>query len=179
MRIMASQTIRTTVAMSALVATILTSVPAQANGVVLRSACWSPAETSALKVRQMQVFLMVSALQCTLRGDTGMRASYNRFIKNSARELTGNAALLKARYAADHGAGGVTQFDRYMTQLANNFSADPAASSDCSRVANVAEAAAGENADGLARIASHLFPDADRTVKACVAPSRLAGLKIE
>jgi hypothetical protein len=172
MSIMTPHALRTTLTACMIAATISTAAPAQSAGVVLRS-CWSPAEASALKVRQMQVFLMVSALQCTLRGDTRMRTSYNRFIKNSARELTSNADVLKARYAADHGASGVAQFDRYMTQLANNFSADPSASSDCGRVSAVAEAAAGENADGLAALASQIFPDADRTVNACAAPSRL------
>jgi hypothetical protein len=178
MRIMASPKIKTAVGAITLAATTLVSWPAQASG-TLTGGCWSAQDTSALKVRQMQVFLMVSALQCTLRHDTHLRAAYNRFVKNSDRALAANAAALKSRYTADHGAGGQVQFDRYMTQLANNFASDPGASADCEKIAGVADAAASENAGGLARIAAQLFPDADRTVNACAAPGRLAGLKIE
>jgi hypothetical protein len=152
---------------------LASAVPAAAG-----SSCWSATEATALKVRQMQVFLMVSALQCTVRGDKQMRSAYNRFAHNSRTELQQNAAVLKARFAADHGSAGPAQFDHYLTRLANNFSADPSASADCARVASLANDAAGQNADGLRTLAHQLFPEPDRTL-GCISPARLAGLKID
>jgi hypothetical protein len=164
-----------------IVATCLTAASLLASSApagAASSSCWSPAEASALKVRQMQVFLMVSALQCTVRGDKQMRSAYNRFAQNSRAELQDNAAVLKARFMADHGSSGGAQFDQYLTRLANNFSADPSASADCARVASLASDAAGQNAAGLAALAHQLFPEPDRTL-ACTSPARLAGLKID
>ncbi len=165
---------RKTTLVAGLLATLslLTTVPAQASG------CWTASETAALKVRQMQVFLMVSALQCTLRGDSQMRAAYNRFAKNSQSEMQTNAMRLKSRWVADHGTGGQAQFDRYLTQLANNFSRDPSASSDCAKLAHVADQAAQTNAAGLEQIAAQIFPGQDSTL-ACTPAARLAGLKNE
>lgn len=172
MSVMASKTVKTLALATALATTLSATRPAQASG------CWSATEASALKVRQMQIFLMVSALQCTVRGDTQLRAAYNRFAKNSSGEMQANAALLKARFVADHGTGGAAQFDQYLTRLANNFSADPSAASDCGRLASVADEAATQNAAGLTSLAARLFPDRDRTLS-CTAPSQLAGLKAE
>jgi hypothetical protein len=173
MNVMASKTAKAIAAIACLGSVLLSSRPAQA------SACWSPAETGALKVRQMQVYLMVTSLQCTMRGDANMRTAYNRYVRNSGPELVTNAAVLKIRFAADHGGQGVAQFDRYMTQLANGFASDPVAAADCARVSAVADQAAGENAAGLIDLANQLFPDADRSDPACTSPSRLAGLKID
>ncbi len=169
MSVMASKTFKTIVLAATLAISVTAIRPAQASG------CWTASEASALKVRQMQIFLMVSALQCTVRGDRQMHAAYNRFAKNSSREMQENAAILKARFVADHGTGGAAQFDHYLTKLANNFSADPSASSDCGKVADVADEAASQNAAGLTTLAARLFPDRDQTL-ACTAPGQLAGL---
>ena len=81
---------------------------------------WTPAETSAAKVRALQTKLMVAALRCRATG-IDILATYNRFVGVRRAELRAANDRLKAHFAAAGSAIGQRDYDRYTTALANSF----------------------------------------------------------
>jgi hypothetical protein len=87
-------------------------------GPALANACIRPDERSALEVRSLQTYLMVSALNCQ-RGE-----SYNQFVRRFGSELTSANRTSDAYFRRAHGGQGRTRFDSHNTNLANEHSED-------------------------------------------------------
>jgi len=87
-------------------------------GPVLANTCLRPEERSALEVRALQSYLMVSALSCQ-RGE-----SYNQFVRRFGNELGVAARATSGYFQRAHGGQGRTRFDSHNTNLANEHSED-------------------------------------------------------
>lgn len=87
-------------------------------GPALANACMRPEERSALDVRALQSYLMVSALSCQ-RGE-----SYNQFVRRFSTELGVASRTTSAYFQRAHGGQGRTRFDAHNTNLANEHSED-------------------------------------------------------
>ena len=87
-------------------------------GPALANACIRPDERSALEVRSLQTYLMVSALNCQ-RGE-----SYNQFVRRFGSELGAAERAATAHFTRAYGGQGRTRLDAYNTNLANEHSED-------------------------------------------------------
>lgn len=87
-------------------------------GPALANACLRPEERSALEVRALQSYLMVSALNCQ-RGE-----SYNQFVRRFGSELGAATRATNAYFQRAHGGQGRTRFDAHNTNTANEHSED-------------------------------------------------------
>src|SRR5580704_1641081 len=103
---------------AAAIATSLVSMAASAAG----PACWSQADVSAAKVRELQTRLMVAALRCRANG-TNILASYNNFVSSDRGAIAAANERLKAHFMAAGPVAGQKDYDRYTTSLANAYGA--------------------------------------------------------
>ena len=87
-------------------------------GPALASACMRPEERSAMEVRALQSYLMVTALNCQ-RGE-----SYNQFIRRFGNELSGATRATNAYFQRAYGGQARTRFDANNTNMANEHSED-------------------------------------------------------
>lgn len=87
-------------------------------GPALANACMRPEERSALDVRALRTYLMVSALNCQ-KGE-----SYNQFIRRFGRELNAADRTAAAHFTRAYGGQSRTRLDQYNTNLANEHSED-------------------------------------------------------
>ncbi len=140
--------------------------------------CWSPPQAAALKLRRLQVMMMVSALQCRMRGDTAMADAYNHFARTQGPALSQANTVLMRRYVADHGARAQRQLDSDVTQIANGYAAAPPSDTECADRAALARTAAETSDTQLATLAVQQFSGPDQLLP-CVMTNRLAGLKLE
>lgn len=87
-------------------------------GPALANACMRAEERSALDVRALRTYLMVSALNCQ-KGE-----SYNQFIRRFTSELTSADRAAAGYFTRSFGGRGRTQMDSFNTNLANEHSED-------------------------------------------------------
>lgn len=87
-------------------------------GPALANACIRPEERSAMEVRALQSYLMVTALNCQ-RGE-----SYNQFIRRFGNELSGATRATNAYFQRAYGGQARTRFDANNTNMANEHSED-------------------------------------------------------
>ncbi|MBR0683596.1 hypothetical protein GXW74_24135 [Roseomonas eburnea] len=87
-------------------------------GPALANACLRPEERSALDVRALRTYLMVSALNCQ-KGE-----SYNQFVRRFGTELGVAERAATAHFSRSFGGQGRTRLDSYNTNLANEHSED-------------------------------------------------------
>jgi hypothetical protein len=87
-------------------------------GPALANACLRPEERSALDVRALRTYLMVSALNCQ-KGE-----SYNQFIRRFTTELGAAERAAVAHFTRAYGGRGRTRLDGYNTEMANEHSED-------------------------------------------------------
>ena len=78
--------------------------------------CVYTTEQKAFEVEALKSQLMVTSLTC--RGETHDR--YNDFISHYHPELLGAEDTLRGYFKRSYGKAGSTQYDQYMTQLADN-----------------------------------------------------------
>ncbi|MEK6638082.1 MAG: hypothetical protein AABY88_08370 [Pseudomonadota bacterium] len=116
-----------------------------------QAACWSDAAASAAKVRDLETMLMVSALRCRT-ADNAMLNQYNRFVTRSRPALTAVNQTLRAQFG---GAGGLNDYDRFVTAIANRYGAgaEGLGCDDMTSILSAAEAEDGSLA-GLTRLAN-------------------------
>ena len=115
-------------------------------------ACWTHADVSAAKVRQMQTKLMVAALRCRASG-VDILSSYNRFIRAKRTEITVANNRLKAHFRAASASTGERDYDRYTTALANHYGGARTSDTSCSEAETLAQSAASRGS--LVDIAAH------------------------
>jgi hypothetical protein len=135
---------------AAAIATCLVSTAAPA------ATCWSQADVSAAKVRELQTRLMVAALRCRATG-VNILASYNAFVGNSKPALVAANNALKAHFAAGGPVAGQRDYDRYTTTLANAYGAADTGPESCAEAANLAAEATNAKGD-LAAFAAQAIP---------------------
>jgi len=87
-------------------------------GPALANACLRPDERSALDVRALRTYLMVTALNCQ-KGE-----QYNQFIRRFGNELGAAERAAVAHFTRAHGGRSRTMLDSYNTNLANEHSED-------------------------------------------------------
>ena len=87
-------------------------------GPALANACLRPDERSALDVRALKSYLLVTALNCQ-KGD-----QYNQFIRRFGAELSAAERAAVAHFSRAHGGRSRTLLDSYNTNLANEHSED-------------------------------------------------------
>lgn len=87
-------------------------------GPALANACLRPEERTALDVRALRTYLMVSALNCR-QGE-----SYNQFVRRFGSELGAAERSATAHFTRAYGGHGRTRLDAYNTNLANEHSED-------------------------------------------------------
>jgi hypothetical protein len=121
---------------AAALAICLSSAAPAASG-----ACWTQADVSAAKVRQLQTKLMVAALRCRASG-VDILASYNRFIRAKRGEITSANDRLKAHFRAASRSSGERDYDRYTTALANHYGGARTSQNSCAEAENLAQSAA-------------------------------------
>jgi hypothetical protein len=121
---------------AAAIAVCLSSAAPAASG-----ACWSQADFSAAKVRQLQTKLMVAALRCRASG-VDILASYNRFVRAKRTEITAANNRLKAHFRAASPSTGERDYDRYTTSLANHYGGARTSENSCADAESLAQASA-------------------------------------
>lgn len=84
-----------------------------------KPACYTPEEVRAAQLRQLHTEMMVAALKC---GDPELRSKYNEYVRRFGSPLNQNAKVLQSHFARHYGKDQTRQFDRYITQLANDAS---------------------------------------------------------
>jgi hypothetical protein len=126
---------RATLGVAAVALSLSSAAPAAS------SACWSQADISAAKVRQMQTQLMVAALRCRA-GGVDILASYNHFLRAKRSEITAADDRLKAHFRAANRATGERDYDRYTTSLANAYGGARTSETSCADAASMADEAA-------------------------------------
>jgi hypothetical protein len=83
--------------------------------------CFTPEETAAVQLRQFHLRLQVAALKCDDPA-WGIRDRYNGYVSKFGKTLSSNAHSLRAALKRTGLAQTETQFDRYITRLANDIS---------------------------------------------------------
>lgn len=137
------------------------AVPARAAP---HSDCWTHGEAEAQSVRALQTLLMVAALQCRARSELGLVAGYNRIVRQHGAALAYQSDALRQRFARVHGPGWQSRFDRYLTQLANQFAAVAQAPAFCDQAAGVAARALEAAPGSLPAVAREAGPAEDLDV---------------
>ena len=94
--------------------------------------CLTAEETSAVQVRQFHLRLQVAALKCDDPA-WGIRDRYNGYVSKFGPALSSNAQSLRAALKRTGFARNETQFDRYITRLANDVSLSAPSSVDYCR----------------------------------------------
>jgi hypothetical protein len=118
-----------------------TAVAALCLSSVAPAACWSEADLSAAKVRQMQTKLMVAALRCRA-GGVDILSSYNHFMRAKRAEISAANDRLKAHFRTANRASGDRDYDRWVTSLANTYGGARTNENSCSDAATMADEAA-------------------------------------
>ncbi len=144
---------------AAAIATCFVSTAASA------ATCWSQADVSAAKVRELQTRLMVATLRCRATG-VNILASYNAFIGNAKPAIVAANDQLKAHFAASGPVAGQRDYDRYTTTLANAYGAADTGPESCAEAANLAAEATNAKGD-LAAFAEHAVPVATMAASIC------------
>ncbi len=144
---------------AAAIATCLVSTAAPA------ATCWSQADVSAAKVRELQTRLMVAALRCRASG-VNILASYNAFVGNAKPAIVAANDQLKAHFGAGGPVAGQRDYDRYTTTLANAYGAADTGPESCAEAANLAAEATNAKGD-LAAFAAHAIPVATLPASTC------------
>lgn len=93
----------------------------------------------AMHVRLLQTELMVAALQCRQAPQYDFSSKYNAFVMQFSQPLTQNANVLKEHFRKSFGGNHMTQFDRYMTRIANDAGQRGMHSSYCQNMMPVFE----------------------------------------
>jgi hypothetical protein len=112
----------------------LTAAPAQAF-----TACWSPVEQAAAKVRNLQTRLMVATLRCQLVG-ADITPAYNGFVQVNRPTLQGANKVLRSRL-------GESEYDRFVTFIANVSAGADIDAGLCALAGTVAGEGAGTHGD--------------------------------
>ena len=144
---------------AAAIATCLVSTAAPA------ASCWSQADVSAAKIRELQTRLMVAALRCRASG-VNILASYNAFVGNAKPSIVAANDQLKAHFGAAGPVAGQRDYDRYTTVLANAYGAADTGPESCAEAANLAAEATNAKGD-LAAFAAHAIPVATLPASVC------------
>jgi hypothetical protein len=144
---------------AAALATCLVSTAAPA------ASCWSQADVSAAKVRELQTRLMVATLRCRASG-VNILASYNNFVGSTKPAIVAANDQLKAHFAAGGPAAGQRDYDRYTTTLANAYGAAETGPESCAEAANLAAEATSAKGD-LAAFAARAIPVATLPGSVC------------
>ena len=131
----------------ALAASLLLVSPAQAT-----MACWGPQQAAAAKLRDLQSKLMVATMRCRAMGFDVLTA-YNDFVRLNRSTIQAANGVLKAQFLEGHGAEGETHYDRFTTELANQYGADPTDDAVCEATAGVASEAAAAEGDVMLLLA--------------------------
>ncbi|MEQ8165171.1 MAG: hypothetical protein RLN77_00620 [Rhodospirillales bacterium] len=85
-------------------------------------ACYTAAERQAAAIRQVHSDFMVAALHCRHRPGQDLTADYNRYVNEFTPEIVAQTRVLKTHFKKQHGQRYLSQFDRYVTSLANDGS---------------------------------------------------------
>jgi hypothetical protein len=144
---------------AAAIATCLVATAAPA------ATCWSQADVSAAKVRELQTRLMVATLRCRATG-VNILASYNNFVGTAKPAIVAANDRLKAHFGAAGPVAGQRDYDRYTTTLANAYGAADTGPESCAEAANLAAEATAARGD-LAAFAEHAVPVATATSAVC------------
>lgn len=120
-----------------------------------QAACWSPAELTAAKVRDLDMMLKISAQRCHSVAPT-LIADYAAFHKISTPVITEMNKALRAHFVADEGL--VTSFkiyDQFIASLTRPYGAN-SESVNCSGIAALLATGnvQGGTAAGLAQLAN-------------------------
>lgn len=119
-------------------------------GPALANACLRPEERTALDVRALRTYLMVSALNCR-QGE-----SYNQFVRRFGTELGAAERAATAHFSRSYGGQGRSRLDAYNTNLANEHSEDAIRSGSffCRDAEPLFQRALATPASDLARLAA-------------------------
>ena len=133
--------------------------------------CQTPTELAAMQLRQLQIELMVAALNCH-GGTFDYSGTYAIFVRNARPDLARNAQLLRAMFAR---AGmGAEAIDHYQTELSNNAQVKSLSGQEyCGRVASILADVAQLPVTELGGYATRTIP-APFGSKACAPPVREA-----
>jgi len=82
-----------------------------------RAVCNTPAEISALQVRQLQIETMVATLKCG-GGEYDYQSKYSAYVQAANPVLAENARQLKTMFI--HQGKGASYLDRYITSVSND-----------------------------------------------------------
>jgi hypothetical protein len=123
-------------------AAMLAAAPASA-------ACWTDAETSAARVRDMQTMLMVSALRCKASSQT-ILDDYGQFLRANRPALTQSGDQLRSHFVIAVGdAEAGNAYTRYLTVAANRY-AGAAQTLKCPQISTTLSAARAASGDMIA-----------------------------
>ena len=90
---------------------------------------------------------MVATMRCSAMG-INILPAYNEFVRTNRSTIQSANGLIKAQFSASYGGGGgVTEYDRFTTRLANAYGADPTNAAICERTASLAHLAVDANGD--------------------------------
>ena len=129
------------------------------------ASCWSQADVSAAKVRELQTRLMVATLRCRASG-VNILASYNAFVGTTKPAIIAANNTLKAHFGAAGPVAGQRDYDRYTTVLANAYGAADTGPESCAEAANLAAEATVAKGD-LAAFAERAIPVATLPASVC------------
>ena len=129
------------------------------------ASCFTQADVSAAKVRELQTRLMVAALRCRATG-VNILASYNNFVGSAKPAIVAANEQLKAHFSAGGPVAGQREYDRYVTTLANAYGAAETGPESCAEASNLAAEAAAAKGD-LAGFAAHAVPVATLPASVC------------
>jgi hypothetical protein len=138
--------------------TVSIAAPASAAG------CWTRAEVSAAKVREMQTRLMVTARACTA-GGVDILPSYDKFVAMKRNALSAADERLRNHFLAEGSDLGERDYARYTAALELAYGAATASGDSCAEAATLAREAAASRID--------LVAVADREVTVATLPSSL------
>ena len=87
------------------------------------AACWSPEQTAAARIRDLQSQLMVSTLKCQVI-HIDLTKEYNAFVGGNRTVIGAINTRLKTYFIRGEGpVGGQAAYDRFTTSLANGYGA--------------------------------------------------------
>jgi hypothetical protein len=89
---------------------------------------------------------MVATMRCQAMG-LDVLGAYNDFVRVNRTTIQAANGVIKAQFAAGHGAEGEDYYDRFTTALANEYGDDPTDDAVCEATAGVAAEAAAAQGD--------------------------------
>ncbi|RVT93084.1 hypothetical protein [Sphingomonas crocodyli] len=106
------------------------------------AACWSPEQTAAARIRDLQSQLMVSTLKCQVI-HVDLTKEYNAFVGGNRTVIGTINTRLKTFFIRGEGpVGGQSAYDRFTTSLANAYGASKTNSTTCEEARALATEAA-------------------------------------